>query len=507
MDVNVKLTTEAMYDDICESYNDAFSGNPGIVQALERLKQSHLPGCSVLDVGCGPGGPASRLIEAGYDVTGIDLSQKMVDYCQKSFDGNFLKIDMTDFEPETQFDAVLSLFNLFHVSHAVIYSMIFKMASWLRPGGTIAIATLEAERIVRDEAQLFKLQQTQYVERFGTEFMGRVVPCTLLTTKEWLRLLQEAGFLIQSVDRHEFQVSVFDYTERQIFFTAKRTHLEPLFGPYPLPPLRRRPHQLSESAWKPLVERLTRHDHKAVLEAVRVNKEVLDVGSGHGQLSVSLAELIGKAYAIEPNHDRNDLLIENTTGSLVEVYQGTAESLPFEDRKFDAAVAVWILHYVDDVEKSLQEMARVVDPTAPNARIVLIQGAPDNELVSLVNKACAGIVEESMPQGESAIDHQGLLLATAARVLTQHGFGDVQLQRVHVPCKFLEEHQAARSKAAANVLIDLWYQDHPRVEDMKAAILPVLEEHFSDNSMEVGDQAVLLVAKPTATEVAVVATI
>lgn len=33
---------------------------------------------------------------------------------------------------------------------------------------------------------------------------------------------------------------------------------------------------------------------------------------------------------------------------------------------------MWILHYVHDLEKSLREMARVVDPGLPNAKLVII---------------------------------------------------------------------------------------------------------------------------------------
>lgn len=39
---------------------------------------------------------------------------------------------------------------------------------------------------------------------------------------------------------------------------------------------------------------------------------------------------------------------------------------------FPIHVTMWILHYVHDLEKSLREMARVVDPGLPNAKLVII---------------------------------------------------------------------------------------------------------------------------------------
>ena len=132
--------------------------------------------------------------------------------------------------------------------------------------------------------------------------------------------------------------------------------------------------------------------------------------------------------------------------SPVEVRGGKAESIPYKDGEFDAVVACWILHYVTDLEKSLTEvsttlvygqyctnaknskMARVVDPKAPNARIVIVQGSPDNEVVNLINRACAPIAERSGMKG-SAYDHQGYLLAECVRVFTRHGFGKITLKR------------------------------------------------------------------------------
>lgn len=211
---------------------------------------------------------------------------------------------------------------------------------------------------------------------------------------------------------------------------------------------------------------------------------------------MAISKQLGKAYAIEPNCDRNQLLVNNSRQLNVEIRQGTAENIPYEDNKFDAVVALWILHYVDDLEQALAEMARVVDPTAPNARIVIVQGAPDNEVVNLINKACAPIAEESMVR--SAVDHQGLLLATASRVFARYGFGNVSVARVDAYCNFPEEDLSARCERAATVLTDFWYKYHPRCGDMKNAFQPVLQDHFADRPFEVGDQAIILVAQPTA---------
>jgi demethylmenaquinone methyltransferase/2-methoxy-6-polyprenyl-1,4-benzoquinol methylase len=46
----------------------------------------------------------------------------------------------------------------------------------------------------------------------------------------------------------------------------------------------------------------------------------------------------------------------------IELVEGRAESLPFEDASFDALTFTYLLRYVDDPEATLRELARVVRP-------------------------------------------------------------------------------------------------------------------------------------------------
>lgn len=282
------VTAENLFDQISDSYEDAYGDNKVLYKVLDRLKEFHVPGTSVLDAGCGPGGPASYLNQLGFDITGIDVSQSMIDYCEKSIPGEFQKADMTTWEPNRTFGAIVSLYSLFQLSHRKTYSTIFKYASWLRPDGTLILATIPAEDLV-DDMTMAKMKG-QYVERYAAPFMGRRIECTLITTTGWLGMLQDAGLTIVDVQRHSFQTKGFG-TEEHMFITARRTTLEPLFGPHPLPPVRRAPHLLSQGAWAPFAERLTRHEFDATLAAVSGNKTVLDVGSGHGGKSTLLKKI------------------------------------------------------------------------------------------------------------------------------------------------------------------------------------------------------------------------
>ncbi|KAM3066421.1 hypothetical protein ACMFMG_012062 [Clarireedia jacksonii] len=487
-------TAEGLFDHLNVSYEEAYGSNPGLEKQLQDIIFKLGEKATVLDVGCGTGFPvSSTLAKAGYDVTGIDISQNMVDLCQKRIIGTFFKANMTSFQPQKQFDAVFAIFPLFQLSYRSIYSMIFKFASWLKPGGLLVIGTVPAEALVTVDS--IYGSSKEYIEGLKVPFMGSFVKATLLTTQGWHHLLQQAGLELTTTASYKFQPNCTSPAlETQLYITGRRCQ-HPLLGPYPLPAVRRPPHELSEEAWEPFARRLTRYEFDAVLDIIKINTEVLDVGSGYGELPITVAKRVGKAYALEPNSDRNDLIVSYGKNANVHIAKGTAEAIPYPDKKFDAVVAMWILHYVKDLEKSLTEMVRVTDPAAPNACIVIVQGAPDNDVINLINETCGPIA--AYDTNISMVDHQGYLLTKACEIFTAHGFGDISLEPVNAYCNFSEEDLSIRISYAASVLANFWYRSHPRLEEMKKAFIPVLEKHFADKPFQVGDEGVILVAKPS----------
>ncbi|RDA93443.1 hypothetical protein CP533_2658 [Ophiocordyceps camponoti-saundersi (nom. inval.)] len=488
---------ERLFDDIGRSYGSAYGANPGLDSLLARVSQHVSSDASVLDVGCGTGHPVSAYFaEKGCAVTGVDISQVMVDLCRSKIKGTFIKADMTTFEPEGKFDVVLAIFSMLQMPYSSVWSMVYRLASFLRPDGLLCLGTLTAEFVRSAVDHHVKDSSEDYIEEVYVQFMGKTEPITALSEAAWLRIVKQAGLSIISTEHDAVQPDHPTALEEKTFFiVAQRRDLHPLMGPYPLPVRPPAPHRLDQAGWQPLAERFIRSELPAVLEAVKDNKEVLDVGSGHGELPIAIAKRVGKAYAIEPNSDRNDLLLDRGKGSNVHIATGTAEALPYPDKTFDAVVAMWILHYVDDLEKSLSEMTRVVDRAAPEARIVIVQGAPYNEAVNMINTVCGPIV--ATDPDEPVMDHQGFFLSKACDVFRANGFGNITLEPVNVTCAFPEEELSVRCSRAAEVLAGFWYCSHPKIEDMKKAFISVLERHFKYKPFEIGDQAVMLVARPS----------
>lgn len=276
--------------------------------------------------------------------------------------------------------------------------------------------------------------------------------------------------------------------------TAADVRRHPLCGPLDRMPSRYRgPHRLGHAGWLGFTGRLERREEIALVRGVTAaNDRVLDVGGGTGELTRAVADRLGRCTTVEPHGSRVATLNAHADGGgtgIVEVVPGHAESLPFPDGRFDAVLAAWVLPYVDDLERSVREMARVCDLDHPEARVVLIGGAPDNELVGLLNETCVPLAGEPH-------DHQGFLLATAAEVLAEHGFRHFSLHRTEAALHFPEIAPDERVRAAATALVGLWYEDHPRAADMREAIAPALHRHFARRPHAVGDQGVTLIARP-----------
>ena len=97
----------------------------------------------------------------------------------------------------------------------------------------------------------------------------------------------------------------------------------------------------------------------ADLAGVRDGQHVLDVGCGTGALVRELVARVGAGAvaAVDPSTP----FVEATRSRFpgVDVRQGSAETLPFEDDTFDASLAQLVVHFMADPVAGLNEMRRV----------------------------------------------------------------------------------------------------------------------------------------------------
>jgi SAM-dependent methyltransferase len=95
---------------------------------------------------------------------------------------------------------------------------------------------------------------------------------------------------------------------------------------------------------------------------IRPDMRVLDVGCGPGALTSELARRVGEEQvaAIDPA----ERFVEacRARHPRAEVRQGGAESLPWPDAAFDAALCSLVIAFMEDTEQGLSEMSRVTRP-------------------------------------------------------------------------------------------------------------------------------------------------
>ena len=199
------VAAENMFDEIAKRYEAAFSEDPSLQQIIDRSLGLLKPNSSILDLGCGTGKPVCyQLAAAGHNVTGIDISQEMLEIAKRQVNGEFLKADMTKYTPAPtqQFDAIFTIFSLFNSSYEQIHSLMFKFREWLTPGGRLIIATIPSDCMF-DDKSLYN-ESGKWVDTKPMYFMGHEFPGSAATVEGWRELLGVAGFEIESELNYKF---------------------------------------------------------------------------------------------------------------------------------------------------------------------------------------------------------------------------------------------------------------------------------------------------------------
>ena len=95
---------------------------------------------------------------------------------------------------------------------------------------------------------------------------------------------------------------------------------------------------------------------------------VLDVASGTAAVAIELARRVPSRHIVGVDQSAEMLAAGRARiaaaglGSRIELLEGRAEALPFDDAEFDALTFTYLLRYVDDPAATLRELARVVRP-------------------------------------------------------------------------------------------------------------------------------------------------
>ena len=95
----------------------------------------------VLDLGCGGGLPVTLALSQHADVVGVDISAVQIEQARKAVpNASFVVGDMLLQQFATaSFDAVVAFYALFHLPREEHRPLLERVATWLRPGGTLLV--------------------------------------------------------------------------------------------------------------------------------------------------------------------------------------------------------------------------------------------------------------------------------------------------------------------------------------------------------------------------------
>ena len=117
--------------------------HPWLKAAVDAFASTVAPLGPVLDVGCGPGTVTAYLAERGIEVTGVDLSPRMIDRARRLHPQcTFTVGSATDLDVRpASLGGILGWWSLFNLPRHVLPPVLASFAAALRPGGQLIIAT------------------------------------------------------------------------------------------------------------------------------------------------------------------------------------------------------------------------------------------------------------------------------------------------------------------------------------------------------------------------------
>lgn len=147
----------------------------------------------------------------------------------------------------------------------------------------------------------------------------------------------------------------------------------------------------------------------ADLAGVEAGQRVLDVGCGPGVLTGELVARVGAPNVSATDPSETFVAATRHRYPEVDVRQGPAEELPFDDGSFDASLAQLVVHFMTDPVEGLREMKRVTRPGGVVAACVWDFGGSQGPL-SPFYEAARRLDPHVNDESERPGTHQGHLL-------------------------------------------------------------------------------------------------
>ena len=125
----------------------------------------------ILDAGCGPGRDSRLLIDKGFEATGIDLSEEMIEIASQG-KGDYQVMDVRDLEfPDKTFDGVLANQLLVFFKGEERRKAFRELERVLKSGGTIFLGLKKGEKTFEREKYGSSIKQYPMKEKEARELL------------------------------------------------------------------------------------------------------------------------------------------------------------------------------------------------------------------------------------------------------------------------------------------------------------------------------------------------
>lgn len=171
----------AMADDYAKKLND-YAPRPEQEKFVSLLPKN----ATILDAGCGPGRDCEYFVKHRLKVTGVDLSEKLLDIARRRVpQARFIKQDLRALNfPSDSFDGIWACASLLHLHRAEAPLVLQNFFHLLKPSGILFIMVKAGS----GEADVKESLSSNMVRHF-----------TYFILKELKKLLEKAHFSVEEI--------------------------------------------------------------------------------------------------------------------------------------------------------------------------------------------------------------------------------------------------------------------------------------------------------------------
>lgn len=181
----IKEDLQEVYDDLAADWGSRSTDSWGLDYLNKFAELAKREGAEkILDMGCGAGIQSKILCEKGFEMTGIDLSPKMIEVAKKRLPkANFVVGDITDMPfKANSFDAIFAKDCIFHMPKKLVPKLLNSVNRLIEDKGYFYASFKKGE----GEKEKTQIKYGKKIRRFIVYF----------NEEEILNLLKKAGFEI-----------------------------------------------------------------------------------------------------------------------------------------------------------------------------------------------------------------------------------------------------------------------------------------------------------------------